>query len=392
MTNFFENDKVYLIDYYEPKYDVQIKMMKRIVTLCLLIISYRFLHAQDYPQWPARKPDSDQIKASQSKQIRLDNSVLPQEIAMQDKMRIVFTEQMKYCAEQLGWDMVELLEYTNDNAMQGGGTPYALRSPRGIEVIFQFIVNRDYLRSWKKYQADFDNDELHKKTSDYSNIQSVTASPRYKEYHDSVNYYMNLYLRYVDTHKNEGAALFTKDKYPKHYQQKENEFINKMTAMTEGRHEDDEVEKFEGDGVKMRRRFRNHAVVELTFHVNNYTAVPIEQVFGAITFTSVPYPKGNTKVSRLFTVTENENDRADYDKWNDVILMLLGSFRTRPNEYGYYDAGFNHNDQGDEHTPKKILSDQVQNISILIRGDKENIKKIAELIDVNKLNDLIYKN
>ncbi len=56
-----------------------------------------------------------------------------------------------------------------------------------------------------------------------------------------------------------------------------------------------------------------------------------------------------------------------------------------------YEAGFNLNGQGDEHTPKKIKSDKVQNISINIYGNKENIEKIAKLIDVEKLNSAMVK-
>jgi hypothetical protein len=72
-------------------------------------------------------------------------------------------------------------------------------------------------------------------------------------------------------------------------------------------------------------------------------------------------------------------------------MMLLGNFLTKPDEKGYYDAGFSRNGQGDEHTPKEIRSDKVQNISIMIRGDKKNIEKIAGLIDVDKLNSLLFK-
>jgi hypothetical protein len=364
--------------------------MKKIIVFCIVPLFSISAYAQDYPHWPADKPEVESIKQSQSKQNRLEDLILPQEIDMQDKMRVALTLQMKYCAKKLGWDMVELSEYTNDNALQGGRTPYALRSPRGIEITFQFIVSSDSLQAWKKYQVDFNNRDHSNIGNDYSNIQSVMASPKYKEYHDSVNYYMILYTNYVEAHKHEGADLYTKDKHPKYYQQRENAFINKMTAMTDERHEHDGVEKFEDEGIKMKRRFRNHTVVEITFHANNFTAEPISQTLGPIAFTSASYLKSDTKVSRIFAIPENQ-ENGYLVKWNYVILMLLGNFQTKRNEAANYDAGFNHNGQGDEHTLKTIKSDKVQNISVMIKGDKKNIKKIAGLIDVNKLNSLIYK-
>ena len=72
--------------------------------------------------------------------------------------------------------------------------------------------------------------------------------------------------------------------------------------------------------------------------------------------------------------------------------MLLGNFQTKPGGENVYKAGFNFNGQGDEHTPKKINSDKVQNISINISGDQTNVEKMAKLIDVDKLNSTIVNN
>ena len=366
-------------------------MTKKIITLYIILISCISVYAQDYPQWPADKPETELIQQSQSREIRLGNSVLPQEIDMQDKMRVLINDMMQKVAEKLNWPMVELSEYTNDNAFQNGGTPYNLRSPRGIDITFQFIINKDSLMAWKKYQQDFTTASMDKQQAGYNNIQSIVQSAEYKKYQDSVNHYLNLYTTYCEAHKDEGAKLYTTDKHPKYYQQKENEFINKMTAMTDESHNNSGIEQSENEGNARTRIFRNHTALQVTFKVNNYNAIAIDQTLGPINFTSVPYPITGAKFSRLYSVQKNQ-EHFDFDKWNNVLMILLGNFQTKPDKNGFYKAGFYLNGQGDEHTPKKIKSDKAQNISISILGDKSNVEKMAKLIDVEKLDNVIVKN
>jgi hypothetical protein len=118
--------------------------------------------------------------------------------------------------------------------------------------------------------------------------------------------------------------------------------------------------------------------------------IAIDQSPGTIEFTSVVYPLQISKLSRIYTIPKKQTNES-LVKWNNIILVLLGNFLTKPNEYGGYDAGFNHNSQGDNHSPKKIKTDKVQNISINISGSKINVEKIAKLIDVEKLNSTIVK-
>lgn len=365
-------------------------MTVKIITLCLSLISGFSLYAQDYAQWPADKPETGFIENSKSREIRLRNSVLPQEVDMQDKMRVLITDMMQNASNQLGWTMIELSEYTNQNPMQGAGTPYALRSPRGIEITFQFIVNKDSLQAWKNYQSDYANNTMNTLEANYNNTQSVVESPKYKQYRDSANYYMNLYTTYCDAHKDEGVDLYTKDKHPKYYQQMERGFIDKANAMVQQAQDKSGVESLQDKGKNETRRYRNHTVVQVTFHVNDYVGLALNQSLGPIEFTSATYPISDAKISRLYSISRNQ-DHNDFDKWNNVIMILLGNFQTKPDKYFSYNTGFDLNGQGDEHTPKKIKSDKVQNISINICGDKTNIEKMAKLVDVAKLNSVIVK-
>jgi hypothetical protein len=284
--------------------------------------------------------------------------------------------------------MVELSEYTNDNTMQGAGTPYALRSPRGILITFQFIVNNDSFQAWKNYQSAYNNLYQNKMQSGYNDVQSIMQSPLYKQYRDSANYYMNLYTNYVQAHQSEGAALYTTDKHPKLYQQKEMKFLDKANALTNQANDKAKVKETEDEGKLETIRFRNHTVVQVVFHANAYEGIPFAQSNFSTDIKSnyEPYPEAGVKISNLYTAKMET-----VDKWQHSILILLGNFLSKKNQYGDYQAGFNLNGQNDEHTPKKIKSDKVQTIAVNIYGDKNNIEKMAKFIDVDKLNSTIVK-
>ncbi|HET7117062.1 MAG TPA: hypothetical protein VFI29_11255 [Hanamia sp.] len=365
--------------------------MKKAFLFWFILLTNPSLYAQDYPQWPADKPETGFIEESQSREIRLKNDILPQEIDMQDKMRVIITDMMEDASDNLGWPMVELSEYTNEGALQNGGTPYPIRSPRGIDITFQFIINKDSLQAWKSYQSDYAKTRLNSQEANYDNAQSLMESPKYKQYQDSANYYMNLYTTYTTAHQDEGAALFTKDKHPKYYQQKEKEFINKMTDMTQKIHDNSGTEQQEDNWEEQTFRFRNHTTLQVSFRINNFTAEAIDQSLGPIESIPKLYPESGAKVSKMYAIPRNQENKK-LVKWNNVLLILLGNFQTKPDQYGYYQAGFNLNGQGDEHTPKKIKSDKVQNISINISGNKSNVEKMVKLIDVEKLNSTIVKN
>jgi hypothetical protein len=127
-------------------------MAKKIVILFLSIVSCISLFAQDYAQWPADKPETETIKESQSRQIRLDNHTYLQVIKMQDTMRALITSLMENAGKQLHWPMVELTEYSSDGVLYTNPqniidfAPYPLCPPAAFNITFQFIVNND---SWQ---------------------------------------------------------------------------------------------------------------------------------------------------------------------------------------------------------------------------------------------------
>lgn len=374
--------------------------MKKIILSYFLAASCIALFAQDsphenYPQWPADKPETGFIENSQSQKIRLANHTYPQVIKMQDTMRALITSLMENAAKKLHWPMVELAEYSSDGVLYTNPqniidfAPYPLCPPAAFNITFQLIVNNDSLQAWKTYETNYQNNHLATQQNNYGNTQSAIQSPLYKRYKDSADHYMNLYLQYTEAHKDEGADLYTKDKHPKYYQQKENKFINKMTDITNGIHANSGIEQAEDEHDLKTFQFRNSTVVQVKFYVNNPIGIAVNQSQGSVELTSVVYPLSISKLSRIYTIPKKTTN-VSLVKWKNIILVLLGNFLTKQNEYGY-DAGFNHNSQGDNHSPKKIKTDRVQNISVNIFGDKINVRKMAKLIDVARLNSTIVK-
>lgn len=366
--------------------------MKKVIICCFTVLAAGFLYAQECPNYPADCPETGTIEASQSIAVRTSNHAFPQVIKMQDNMRSLITIMMENISKKLHWPMVELTEFTSEGALYTNDKgivdfiPYPLAPPAEFSITFQFIVNKDSLQAWKNYQSDYDNRHSNDVSQDYNNITATTESPLYKRYKDSADHYMNLYLNYVEKHKDEGAALYTKDKHPAYYQKKQTEFLDKMTALTDQTHENAGIESEEALHEIITKRFINNTVVQVRFHVNDYVAEVGDLSFGSLETTSKPLPIKNVTLAKLYTIGKPGGTDS---KWKHTLFMLLGNFHTTPSkDYKYqYHAGF----ASDKHTPKKIKTDKVQDISISITGNKKFIEKMVKFIDVDKLYGTIVK-
>lgn len=353
------------------------------------------VNAQNYATWPADKPRTGFIENAQSKQVRLQNRTRPQVIVMQDNMRSIFTQKMKDLSQKLGWSMVELDEFTSDGNVYHNedGTvqdvPFNKCPPASFNITYQFIADKDSLAAWKRYQTKFERTEDQTQEQSSNDIHEITQSPKYKQYQDSAKYYMNLYTAYVQKHQDEGVALYTKDTHRKYYQQKQMEFLDKATALTDGQIKAAGVNQLEASGAIIARRLRNQSVVTVTFEVNAYKAYAVDESLGPIEFGTVSYPKSPATLSKLYTIATDQTSKA-LEKWDNIILILMGQFNLHPNQYGGYEAAFLQNGQSDLYTPKKVTCEQVQNICIKISGSKAHIQRLAVLLDTKKYNNLIY--
>jgi hypothetical protein len=351
--------------------------------------------AQNYAQWPAEKPRTGFIENAQSKQVRLQNRTRPQVIAMQDKMRAFFNENMEALSQKTGWLVVELDEFCSDGNVYHNedGTvqdvPFNKCPPGSFNITYQFIANKDSLAAWKIYQSNFQKADEQSQQQRNNDVQDITQSPKYKQYQDSAKYYMHLYTAYVQKHQDEGVALFTKDTHPKYYQQKQMEFMDKATALTDGQVKAAGVDQLEANGAKIARRFRNHSIVTVTFEVNAYKEYAVDGSLGPIEYTTTPFLKSPATLSKLYTTGRDQTSQ-DLLKWDHILLIMMGQFNLHPNQYGGYEAAFMQNGQSDLYTPKKVTCGQIQNICIKISGSKAHIQRLAALLDTKNYNNLIY--
>ncbi len=364
--------------------------MKKLLISCLTLICSPSAFAQQCPQWPADCPETGYIENSQSRAYRIENLLLPQEVDMQDRMRNLFTGMMQKASTQLGWDMVEISEYTNMNGLQSGTTPYQYRSPRAITVTFQFVVDKAALQAWKAYETNYEQSNTNTQSQGYDNATSVMKGPAYQRYKDSADHYMKLYLAYIEKHKDEGAALYADGSPAMRYQQKGIDFSNKAAALTDDANGHSDLQDMEGVHDLKSFQYRNKAVLQVEFKANESVAVAIDQSLGPIESHHTSYPLSNATIAKIYTI-QKEQENAELVKWQNKILITLGKFLTTPDEYGYYSAGFTLNGQDDEHTSKKIKSDKVQTISVLISGNKMNVEKMVKLINIKPLNASIVK-
>jgi hypothetical protein len=214
----------------------------------------------------------------------------------------------------------------------------------------------------------------------------VVNSQQFKNYMDSSNYYQKLYLGYMDKHKNDGASLFT-DKTAEKYSKKMNEFSDKAVAMQTQNIQQNGWKDLEKEGKLITHRFRNATIVYVHVAANAYDGEIHND--DNICF---DYPATGARIAKQLKIKEDETGYYhEFGKWDDMIMLLLGNWLNKIVN-GSYQAGFTGNTQGDERSPKKVTSDKFQNMCVQIMGNKNNIEKMARSLDLQTLNNAIYKN
>ncbi|HVZ55514.1 MAG TPA: hypothetical protein VG870_02550 [Chitinophagaceae bacterium] len=355
---------------------------------CLVSLCITFLQAQDCPYFPADCPDNGSLEASHDSSQRIQNGLLPQEIQMQDRVRQLVTSQIYQAARTLHWRAEELDEYTNLDPFQSGGTPYKLRSPRGIGIWMQCIVSNDSLKAWRSWLQDYAQQAVQSGQQASQQYADVTGSPQYKACWDSVNHYIEAAAHYAESHKSEGASLFSDREYLR-LTEKQKSFTDKLAALTsqpsaESQHAGQEQEK-----KRMTQAFFASSVVQVFVTVNSgvgivHSSDNQSERIGAL---SIP------GTFRAFSV-EHQDPQTNtlpfhYNRWSHEIVLFLGHWLPQKDPFQNYSSAFTRAGQADEHTPKQVLSDQVQTISIHLAGSPSNMLRLLKLLDLQALNALI---
>jgi hypothetical protein len=327
------------------------------------------------------------LEYARSDSIRIGNGLLPREVAMQDAMRTLVTRMIRQAGERLHWDVTELDEVTNLGPLQSASTPYAQRSPRGFGIAFQFIVSDDSLRAWRQWMQDFNRRYRQAGAAGFKDAADAQSSPLYAQYNDSVQHYLKLRLAYEDAHPH---AIGDEDKYLIMTQKKQNEFLQKMQDMINGSGSGDgpTLDQLDEEKRTQTLRFRNAALVQVFFEFNGgFNGIREDDAVVETHPLSVPEAAGAVRVR---VTNPAATDPWHFADWPNMSVVWLGKWLPpRDNANAY--AAFTRNGQDDEHTPKRVKSDEVQTIVIHMMGEQSNCERLLPQLDMNALNAVIVK-
>jgi len=361
--------------------------------------------AQPCPQYPADCPGEDypNLDLSEDSIAMLGNPIVPQEEAMQHRLRFWTAALMNRIAQKEGWEVVELSEggASGFRDLPPNDTPlnYALRPPHSFEISFQFIVNKDSLAAWAAWVKDLSERRL-ADVNQYANRMASVENKR-QAYMDSANYYGDQKASYMTAHmQTHQQALMSGNKsasasYEKAvgaYDKKANYWINKATDLQK----DASSEKTQGDADEERKtvglRYRDATVVTVEFRFNGENALtndvkpnaasPATAVgsgYALLRWYNNPEPFLNDPLA-LFPHSRN------------FVMALIGGWNPHPDANGIFYPAFRSNKQAmDKTTPKAIKCDRVQAISIHIAGNKGALGRLLAEVPAAELNNLIVK-
>lgn len=174
------------------------KPMKQILIVCFFLFGRISLHAQNCAPWWAPCPHSDEISTAQNSVQREEkNTVLPQEMAMEGKLRNALSNIVQKLAAQKHWQWYEVNESAYDR-MDGSisyekwnATPYEKRPPHVYSIAFVIVVNSDSLQAWRDwYMNDYSKKVKQTITGGNLAMQTEDNNKQLQEYMDSAKYYL----------------------------------------------------------------------------------------------------------------------------------------------------------------------------------------------------------
>ena len=363
--------------------------MKKIYLLFCGISFFTFGMAQDCPLFPADCPDGGSIENGQSESVRLGNGLLIQEIHMQNQMRNLTTAMMLAAGKKLHWEVQELDEVTNLNPFQQSETPYELRSPRYFGIAFECILNQDSLKAWKNWLTNLSLQLENQGLETQKQQQELENSPKYLQYQDSANYYMKAATDFLTAHPNFSTNTKEVTQYTG-LMAKVTGFTEKMNAVlyppTTGNNEDPNAVRDKGTLY-----YRNLVTLDIFFEFNAgvgliYTSDGEEKV-------QQYTPDTLPGIAKSVTLSDPDLNTImwHFDQWPDMQVILLGGWKQDKENRSNYTAAFEAAGQGDEHTPKKVKSDQVQTIAIHIMGNPQNARLLIKELKWPQLTGVLVK-
>ena len=297
--------------------------MRKLSLIASLLFTFS-IHsfAQGCDVSPADCPDEASIENSQSSTVRTENGLLPQEIAMQDSMRILVMDMMSNAAKSLRWQMVELDEVTNLGPFQGAATPYNLRSPRSYGIAFEFIVNKDSLHAWQNWVQDFNNRYVNAGTQSFQAQKDIENSAAYRQAYDSMMYYTKIRTDYITAHP---GIHSWEDKHVLNLQKKQDAFLAKVQDMqNHPASSGNSLDDLEKENEVKTLQFRNNTLVQVFFEFNQHVGL-INDDDANPESTNITVP-GAVIAKKVHLPNPNLNSIMwHFNRWNNMKVLLLGN-------------------------------------------------------------------
>jgi hypothetical protein len=382
-------------------------MNKKFLSILLLAVPV-FLNAQDCSRFPADCPeDFSHITDSLD---CISNSIVSQEITMQNRLRELTTEMMQKIAAAKNWDFYEINEagygqFVNPPNAPAYVVPFPYRSPHEYNISFEFIVNPDSLNAWKDWYHNEYTDNANKIADSYKQQVSDPAfQETQKSYMDSMNYWTKAQTDYMTNHmETYQKALLSKDdagikSYENAiswYQKKTDYWIKKATSRNDEALSgpDQAHEKFQNRSRIKKSSYRNKSIIRIKISFNQVSA----SAFGGGTpqFVKQIPVQGAVLASQFHNNDPDELAIFDLDQFHratDLVFILFGKWKINQNPIADHEAVYRLDKKNtDYHFVKSITCEKIQTISVHIEGGPVYMEEFMRLFESQKLHGLIVK-
>ena len=362
----------------------------------LLLLPFGYTYAQ-CPYYPADCPDKDYPNADRAEDSigKLDNPLVPQEIAMENRLHEFVAAIMTRLAEKEHWDAVEITE---------GGAPgfrapdesvllYEKRPPHWFSITWQCIVNNDSLQKWKSWLTGFSERRL-QEVQQYAGRQQSKEGNR-QVFMDSANYYSDLKAKYMTDHaqqyqqavlSNNKAGMAAYEKENERYDKKINAFVNKAATLQQDAQAQNETSNGDNEKRSSTILFHDASVVLLQFDFNMDIAQTAGRPVGTASVAGASF-------ARYYTATPDLTDGLNsFTHSVNNALLLLGPWNLQADSYNDYHPSFMADKTAtNKTTAKRIKCDQVQEVVVHLSGNKKAIQQCISAISWSELNAILVK-
>jgi hypothetical protein len=334
----------------------------------------------------------------------LDNPVLPQEVAMENRLRQFTTQIMARIASKEGWEMTQVEDGggTGYRAADGSVLAYDLRPPHWYTFTYQFIINQDSMAAWRSWLEDFGQRRMN--TVNENASQQLSVQDKVQACMDSANYYGDLKGKYMTAHfETYQKALMAGNKtvtanYEKdvaQYDKKINTFTDKAGTLQKNPGSEEKEKNYDAEGKTLNQKYWDGCILIVQIAFNHELAGTVGSASSGIGSPAGTNSglNGGFTLAKWYANSEPDNFSIDlFPRSKNLLLLLMGPWNTKADSYGGFRPAF-HEDKiaNDRSSIKKIKSDQVQTIDFHISGNGKAMHRWLSDMPVADFNKLMVR-